>query len=366
LQNAILEGALLQFADLTGADLRGANLQSTKFYYANLQTANLRRATLCSADLGNTNMQEVNLGFANLKTAILVGANLREAILRGAYLGNVQTQDFKVFGEQLAAAASLYHLAFEPESEMEQSFQRLIDREEKLFLKFYEDKEAVWIHLAQKALKDEGLYYGDIDRIAGPITKRALIQYQKAYDLEPTGVIDAQTRMMMQMSEGQKQIPVCLKFPQMADRECEVEMPRSVFRGLRKIDKKVQSVKSVKSELGRLGYYTGEINEKYDLGFIEAVQRFQAAMNIDADGLLGEGTAGTLGAVMRGEEKPIISTALAKTLLQKKNYFDGSIDEKYDQDFITALKKFQANECLIYDGLLRPSVVEKLENDPLS
>jgi uncharacterized protein YjbI with pentapeptide repeats/peptidoglycan hydrolase-like protein with peptidoglycan-binding domain len=360
LQEANLDGALLQFADLSGADLRGANLQSAKFYYANMQKADLRRATLCFADLGNTNMQEVNLGSANLKSTILVGANLQEAILRRAYLGNVQTQEFKVFGEQLAAAATLYRLAFEPGSKRAHSFHRLIDSEEKLFLQFYEDKEAVWIHLAQKALKDEGFYYGDVDRIAGPITRRALIQYQNAYGLEPTGVIDTQTRYMMRMSEGEKQIPDCIKFPLVAGKECEVEMPRSVVRGLRKLKMEVQAVKT---QFHRLGYYTGEINAKYDLEFVEAVQRFQAAMDIDADGLLGEGTAGTLGNVMSGERKPIISTILAKTILQKKNHFNGTIDDKYDNDFVTALKKFQAEECLIYDGLLRQSVVDKLEDD---
>jgi murein L,D-transpeptidase YcbB/YkuD len=268
-----------------------------------MQNGDFRRATLCFADLGNTNLQDANLGFANLKSAVLVGANLREAILRKAYMDNVQTQEINVFVEQLEKTATLYGLEFKPDSDMERKFEQLIEKNRKLKLKFKEDMEAVWIHLAQISLKEEGLYYGDVDRIAGPITKRALIQFQKDYGIEPTGVIDTKTRIMMRMSDRTEQIPGCIKSPQTAGGNCEFEMPRSVLRGLRRLDMNIQSVKL---ELGRLGYYTREINDKYDLEFIEAVQRFQAAMNIDADGLLGEGTARTFLAVLRGDRKPDI------------------------------------------------------------
>ncbi len=61
------------------------------------------------------------------------------------------------------------------------------------------------IKQAQQKLKQEGLYKGRIDGIAGPETQQALEQFQKKNNLQQTGQLDEQTEAKLGMSEAQQQ-----------------------------------------------------------------------------------------------------------------------------------------------------------------
>jgi peptidoglycan hydrolase-like protein with peptidoglycan-binding domain len=49
------------------------------------------------------------------------------------------------------------------------------------------------IRAAQEALKEQGYYGGEIDGIAGPITRSAAREYQGDHELEVTGRLDRAT-----------------------------------------------------------------------------------------------------------------------------------------------------------------------------
>lgn len=52
---------------------------------------------------------------------------------------------------------------------------------------------------AQHLLKDDGYYSGPVDGVSGPLTKRAIRQYQRANNMTVDGMLDDQTRNQLGM-----------------------------------------------------------------------------------------------------------------------------------------------------------------------
>lgn len=53
------------------------------------------------------------------------------------------------------------------------------------------------IRQAQLGLRHAGLYSGSLDGVIGPQTKRALMEFQKDYDLDQTATLDGSTMVTM-------------------------------------------------------------------------------------------------------------------------------------------------------------------------
>jgi uncharacterized protein YjbI with pentapeptide repeats len=104
-EDALLEGAFLQFAPLRGANLTEACMPKAVLRGANLSGACLSGAYLADADLRGADLHGANLGehpivgAHNLaRITCLAGADLREADLRGANLTGVSLTDAKLTG----------------------------------------------------------------------------------------------------------------------------------------------------------------------------------------------------------------------------------------------------------------------------
>jgi peptidoglycan hydrolase-like protein with peptidoglycan-binding domain len=65
------------------------------------------------------------------------------------------------------------------------------------------DVNSQQVREAQTALKDMGLYEGEVDGVLGARTTEAIREFQAKHDLERTGTLDAQTRQQLQAAAAQ-------------------------------------------------------------------------------------------------------------------------------------------------------------------
>jgi hypothetical protein len=135
----------------------------------------------------------------------------------------------------------------------------------------------------QVALKRHGYYKGSIDGIAGPLTKRAIRDFQRSKGLEPDGVVGRRTRAAFGRFGG----------PLFGSRTLErgsVGFDVSVLQFLL-----ARRVLSPGSPDGSFGPVTERL-----------VRRFQRRAGLSADGIVGRGTRAAL-VMGRGPTRPAVS-----------------------------------------------------------
>jgi peptidoglycan hydrolase-like protein with peptidoglycan-binding domain len=135
----------------------------------------------------------------------------------------------------------------------------------------------------QVALKALDLYGGAIDGIRGPMTRGAVLRFQRRRGLSVDGVVGPQTRRAL----GRRGRPSLGS--------------RVMRRGQRGWD-----VAALQFLLGRRGYSPGGIDGGFGANTDSAVRRFQRASGLTADGLVGSATLRALrgGSSRRGTGTP--------------------------------------------------------------
>ncbi|MGB3300508.1 MAG: peptidoglycan-binding domain-containing protein [Phormidesmis sp.] len=168
-----------------------------------------------------------------------------------------------------------------------------------------------------------------------------------------------------------------------------------------------ESVGQLQATLKLLGFYQGKIDSTYSQSTLEAVAQFQTAAGITADGIAGPSTwqkllplpedISAIAAIPEPEspapeppassepatsaepsdptgasastplEPPILraeASGSAVSQLQKEltelGYYSGPIDGNYDEQTIAAVKKFQADQQILVDGVVGPSTWDAL------
>jgi Transglycosylase SLT domain/Putative peptidoglycan binding domain/LysM domain len=146
----------------------------------------------------------------------------------------------------------------------------------------------------QVALYRYGLYHGHIDGIAGPMTKRAVVQFQRKARLAPDGVAGPRTRAAL----GRFGRPLFGK--------------RTMERGMFGFD-----VSVLQFLLARRGFAPPRLTSFFGGTTDNLVRKFQRKAGLTVDGIVGPATRrallGRRGAG-RGSSQP--STAMAKHLVQ--------------------------------------------------
>ena len=125
----------------------------------------------------------------------------------------------------------------------------------------------------QVALRAHGLYRGAIDGIAGPMTKRAVREFQRRHALAVDGIAGPRTRREL----GRLGRPLYGK--------------RTIRRGMRGWD-----VAVLQFQVSRRGLRTGVIDGVFGPDTQRAVRRFQRRAALAADGIVGPATRWALAA----------------------------------------------------------------------
>ena len=119
----------------------------------------------------------------------------------------------------------------------------------------------------QVALRANGLYKGDVDGISGPMTRTALIRFQRQNGIRATGKVGYVTRCKL----GRLGKPLLGQ--------------RDLVRGRVGWD-----VASLEFRLRRFGLPAAKLDGRFDAATVAALKRFQRARGLDPDGIAGAQT----------------------------------------------------------------------------
>jgi peptidoglycan hydrolase-like protein with peptidoglycan-binding domain len=146
----------------------------------------------------------------------------------------------------------------------------------------------------QVALYRYGLYKGEIDGVAGPMTKRAVVELQRSAKLEPDGVPGKQTRAAL----GRYGKPLF--------------GVRTIKRGMVGFD-----VSVLQYLLASRGFPPTRLNSNFGPRTEELVRTFQRKAGLAPDGIVGKATrAALLGVKPRAARKPQRARPLAKHVVR--------------------------------------------------
>ena len=129
----------------------------------------------------------------------------------------------------------------------------------------------------QVALRSHGLYTGAVDGISGPMTREALLRFQRKNGIRATGKVGMATRCKL----GKLGMPLLGQ--------------RDLSPGLVGWD-----VASLEFKLRRFGLPAGKIDGRYDAATAAALRRFQRSRGLEPDGVAG---ARTFRVLARGKSK---------------------------------------------------------------
>lgn len=219
------------------------------------------------------------------------------------------------------------------------------------------------VRALQEALTELYFYTAKVDSKFGLGTKNAVLAFEKQNKLEQDGIADG--AMQLLLYEGK---------------------PRN-SKGTRKSVKTVplvsnitiqagdtgEAVEKLQTRLKVLGYYTNSITGVCDKATVNAVKAFQAKMSITQDGIvtpdvsaiLYGATALTASSAVTPTPSPTVtpptdtlrsgaSGAEVKQLQQRLSdlgYFTGTVDGKFGQATVKALKAFQKKNGLTQDAV---------------
>ena len=140
----------------------------------------------------------------------------------------------------------------------------------------------------QVALRANGLYKGEVDGISGPMTRSALVRFQRRHGIRATGKVGYVTRCKLG----------ALGKPLLGQREL-----RSGRVGW--------DVASLEFRLRRFGLPAARLDGRFDAATAAALRRFQRARGLDPDGIAG---GRTFRALARGTSRATVVRVVIHTV----------------------------------------------------
>lgn len=228
------------------------------------------------------------------------------------------------------------------------------------------------VRLLQDALKQLGYSVGTVDGQFGLLTRGAVIAFQRSQGITADGLAGARTLELLFSSANASSSSSSSSSS--ANSSASSSISRSLRRGDRGND-----VLAVQTKLKALGYYAGSLDGDFGSGTLTAVEAFQRANNLGADGIVGSSTFGKLfssTAVSAGsssgpsatEEPPSASLShgstgsAVKTMQQalKALGYSVSADGVYGVLTQAAVIAFQRRNSLTADGVAGAQTLETL------
>ena len=140
----------------------------------------------------------------------------------------------------------------------------------------------------QVALRANGLYKGEVDGISGPMTRSALLRFQRRHGIRATGKVGYLTRCELGV----------LGKPLLGQ--------RALVRGRVGWD-----VASLEFRLRRFGLPAAKLDGRFDAATVAALKRFQRARGLDPDGVAG---GRTFQALVRGKTRKTVLRTVIHTV----------------------------------------------------
>lgn len=212
----------------------------------------------------------------------------------------------------------------------------------------------------QEDLKQLNYFVGNPTGYFGPVTKDAVMRFQKAKGLIVDGIAGRSTLAELKKSLVKDAVGEKNSILRLGSRAAEVE--------------------SLQKNLQRLGYFTGQLSGYYGPQTKDAVMRFQKANGLTVDGIAG---SNTLKAINRAIEKlgsdlkvGACSDGKCPTLrpgdkgryvtylqvrLRHWGYFKSNPSGIYDAQTVRAVKRFQRDRELFADGFVGPQTWQTIE-----
>ena len=225
------------------------------------------------------------------------------------------------------------------------------------------------VRALQEALIELGYLKGSADGEFGAATENAVIAFQQKNSYPDTGLVDANLQAYLYAGKPISAAGVATKINTLSPAEGAVM----------RLNNTGEKVGTLQTKLAELGYYTGEINRKYDEATRKAVTAFQKKNGLKADGVAGGETqnvlfgSGALAANATATPTPtptpsptpnwVIPKTTVKngsegedartvqTRLKDLGYYRGKVDGIFGRASVNALKNFQERNNLEADGV---------------
>ena len=219
------------------------------------------------------------------------------------------------------------------------------------------------VRALQEALTELGFYTNTVDFRFGAGTKTAVLAFEKKNSLKQDGIAD--TSMQLLLYEGKPKNSKGI-------RKTVKTLP--MVAGITiKSGNKGEAVEKFQSRLKELGYYTASVNGLCDKATVTALKSFQANMSLSKDGvatpdvltILYSASALSSSETIAPTATPTVAPPMAKlssgdkgddvkavqTRLQQLGYFTATVDGKFGDATVKALKAFQKKNGLTQDGV---------------
>lgn len=170
------------------------------------------------------------------------------------------------------------------------------------------------VRTLQQQLKELGYFKRTPTGKFGPLTKAAVIRFQKDAGLTPNGIVDSTTEAALQDRHGGSSEAVAA---------VPSDHPPS-DRPLLRRGSSGSEVRSLQEILTNAGAYTGSINGLFNSQTQAAVKQFQRDNGLSADGIVGPQTWGALSNVSTGNSSNNSSATTASSAPPAEGPFNSS------------------------------------------
>lgn len=198
----------------------------------------------------------------------------------------------------------------------------------------------------QKLLTDRGFYNGAVDGIMGDQTRTAIINAQKAYNLNPDGIAGQQTLAALE-TDGVNAIK-------------EKQAPSDTKT-------KSDEIANLQELLQKRGFYNGAVDGIMGNQTRTAIIAAQKSYGLTADGIAGPQTISALesgnSTVTKSESATDKDVAALQQLLAKRGFYQGAVDGIRGKQTDAAIAAAQKAYGLTVDGIAGSQTIAALEKD---
>jgi peptidoglycan hydrolase-like protein with peptidoglycan-binding domain len=228
----------------------------------------------------------------------------------------------------------------------------------------------------QRQLSELGYYDDDITGFFGPVTRSAVVRFQRDNELEADGIVGAETRTAIRQELGEAE-PVADNTGSDTDASTNTDANTARVREvLRRGDRGAQ-VSELQRRLTELGYYDGRVSGVFGSQTETAVMDFQEDNDIEPDGVVGPETASALREAPDQAQRPDPDSERTnrrslrmgdrgaevvelQRQLRELGYYEGPITGNYGSQTEAAVIRFQEIQGLETDGIAGPQVLAAL------
>ncbi|WP_273831829.1 peptidoglycan-binding protein [Guptibacillus sedimenti] len=204
----------------------------------------------------------------------------------------------------------------------------------------------------QSTLKSKGYYNYNVDGIFGPITEKAVKQFQSANGLSVSGVVDQATENALNAAEAKQEAP-------------------SSTDGVLKTGSRGSEVTSVQQQLKNKGFYNYNVDGIFGPITEKAVKKFQSANGLSQTGVIDSQTKTKLSSSSVEEKKEEVSglkvgargssvTSLQQNL-KDRGYYSYNVDGIFGSITEKAVKEFQSIVGLPITGVANDATIDALK-----